>query len=90
MFVKDEEKWNDGFTGKLNKHQIPPILVLDLNTNQLIGRFEIPVNQYDEIVPERCDEAFTYILDMYAYGTIIYDFKQARTLSVVRNYILCF
>lgn len=38
------------------------------------------------MVPERCDETFAYILDVYAYAIIVYDFKHDKSWRVKHNY----
>lgn len=37
-------------------------------------------------MPEKCDETFAYILDVYAYAIIVYDFKNDKSWRVNHNY----
>lgn len=39
-----------------------------------------------DVVPGRCDETFAYILDIYAYAIIVYDFKHDASWRVNHNY----
>jgi hypothetical protein len=34
----------------------------------------------------RCDESFTYILDIYGYAIVVYDFKHDRSWRVSHNF----
>lgn len=37
-------------------------------------------------MPGKCHETFAYILDIYGYGIIVYDFKNDRSWRVKHNY----
>lgn len=39
-----------------------------------------------DVVPGKCDEPFAYILDIYAYAIIVYDFKHDASWRVNHNY----
>lgn len=36
--------------------------------------------------PGKCEETFAYILDIYAYAIIVYDFKNDKSWRVNHNY----
>lgn len=39
-----------------------------------------------DVVPGRCDEVFAYILDIYAYAIIVYDYQHDASWRVNHNY----
>lgn len=42
--------------------------------------------QFVDLVPGRCDETFAYILDIYAYAIIVYDYQHDASWRVNHNY----
>lgn len=38
------------------------------------------------MAPGKCDEPFAYILDIYGYAIIVYDFKNDKSWRVKHNY----
>lgn len=42
--------------------------------------------QFVDVMPERCEETFAYILDIYGYGIIVYDFEHDRSWRVDHDY----
>lgn len=37
-------------------------------------------------MPEKCDETFAYIFDVYAHAIVVYDFKNDKSWRVKHNY----
>jgi hypothetical protein len=102
--------------GEVKKFQNPSLFIYNLNTNELIRRFEVPqtqiksdsffVNVVSLIVSTRrkipncisisfqfvdtqrakCEETFAYIVDIYGYGIIVYDYGAGKSWRVSHNY----
>ncbi|KAG5680008.1 hypothetical protein PVAND_009541 [Polypedilum vanderplanki] len=83
--------------GTPKKFRNPSLLVFDLNNDgTLIRRFEIPENQikadsffvnvFVDTQKDKCSETFAYIVDIYGFGTVVYDYKQDKSWRVNHNY----
>lgn len=59
------------------------VSIFDTNLNSI----SVMTLQFVDVAPGRCEtETFAYILDIYAYGIIVYDFKHDRSWRVNHNY----
>jgi dopachrome tautomerase len=69
-------------------YQRPSIWVIDLTTDLILSRFEIPKTLIDlgnglasitiDVDPNSCEDAFAYIPDLQTYRLIVYDYKANR------------
>ncbi|KAH8417928.1 hypothetical protein KR222_008606 [Zaprionus bogoriensis] len=82
-----------------NRQQIrrPSIWIVDLNTDRVIKRFEIPESivetgrglasvAVDVASSDRCDEAFAYIPDLVNRRLYVYSLAESRMWSFEHNY----
>lgn len=72
------------------------IVVYDLNTDQLITRYEIPKDQTKEdtffanVVVDTdksdCSDAFAYVPDLGGYGLVVYSLKENKSWRIKHNF----
>ncbi|XP_055294951.1 protein yellow [Sitodiplosis mosellana] len=74
----------------------PALVIFDLNTNKLIKRYTIPpahikddtffANVMVDAPKNGCEDAFAYIPDLGAYGTVVYSYKADKSWRVRHNF----
>ncbi|XP_050499256.1 protein yellow [Diabrotica virgifera virgifera] len=82
-----------------NGRQVIPtsIAIFDLNTDQLIRRFNLPdtdikgadsffANIIVDTTKSQCDKAFAYLPDLGGYGIVVYSFADNISYRVKHNY----
>ncbi|KAJ8731954.1 hypothetical protein PYW08_014684 [Mythimna loreyi] len=82
--------------GEGNQVNGPSIVIFDLNTDQLIHRYQCKAGDMKEdsffaniivdVNKDTCDDAYAYIPDLGGYGVVVYSLKQDDSWRISHHY----
>lgn len=86
----------DGFLGNKTVYSTPSIIIFDLNTDQIIHRYNLKdTDQTDtsifgnivlDIDENNCDNTYAYLTDVLGYGLVVYSLSQNDSWRFTHNF----
>ncbi|XP_023022865.2 L-dopachrome tautomerase yellow-f2 [Leptinotarsa decemlineata] len=82
--------------GNATKVKPPTLVIMDLNTDQVIHTFQIPADSLKpktsltsisvDVTENTCGDAYAYITDLGAFGLVVYSLKNNKSWRVNHRY----